>query len=208
MTAKIDICNFALGHLAVSAEIADLDVEQSKEAQACRRFFDVTRDEVLRDFPWPFATSMGNLALVASNPTTEWGYSYRMPSGVLTFRRILSGVRNDTRASRIKYRLAQDATGDLIYTDRASAQGEWTTQITNTERFRPDFVMALSFLLAHRIGPRVAGGDQFKLSDRALQNYYLEIGKARANAANEEQTDDAPDSEFVSARGGGEGADD
>jgi hypothetical protein len=204
MTAKIDICNLALSHVANSSEIQDLDAESSKEAQACRRFFDVTRDEVLRDFPWPFATAMGNLALVQSRPNVEWGYSYRMPSGVLTFRRILSGVRNDSRQSRIKYRLAQDDTGDLIYTDQQTAQGEWTKRITDTERFRPDFVMALSFLLAHRIGPRVAGGDQFKLADRALQNYYLQIGKAQANAANEEQTDDAPDSEFERARGGGE----
>ncbi|MDB4871971.1 MAG: hypothetical protein JWL97_2975 [Gemmatimonadales bacterium] len=199
MTAKVDICNLALSHLANSSEIADLDAEQSKEAQACRRFFDEIRDEVLRDFPWPFAMTQGALALVASNPTIEWGYSYRLPAGCLNFRRILSGVRNDSRKSRIVYRLGQDAAGDLIFTDQPSAQAEWTAQITNTERFRPDFVLALSYLLAFRIGPRVAG-DKVKVVADAQQNYYLQISKAKANALNEEQLDDSPDSEFVSAR--------
>jgi hypothetical protein len=199
MTAKIDICNLALSHLANSSEIADLDAEQSKEAQACRRFFDVTRDEVLRDFPWPFAMTQGALAQVAVNPTIEWGYSYRLPTGCLNFRRILSGIRNDTRQSRILYRLGQDDTGDLIYTDQSSAQAEWTTRITNTERFRPDFVLALSYLLAFRIGPRVAG-DKVKVVADAQQNYYVQLYKAKANAANEEQLDDSPDSEFERAR--------
>jgi hypothetical protein len=89
---KVSICNVALSHLANSTEIQDLDAEPSKEAQACRRLFDLTRDEVLRDFPWPFATASAALTLFASNPNTEWGYSYRMPAGKLFFRRILSGV--------------------------------------------------------------------------------------------------------------------
>jgi hypothetical protein len=96
---KVSICNVALSHLANSTEIQDLDAEPSKEAQACRRLFDLTRDEVLRDFPWPFATASAALTLFASNPNTEWGYSYRMPAGKLFFRRILSGVRNDSRQS-------------------------------------------------------------------------------------------------------------
>jgi hypothetical protein len=199
---KVSICNVALSHLANSTEIQDLDAEPSKEAQACRRLFDLTRDEVLRDFPWPFATASAALTLFASNPNTEWGYSYRMPAGKLFFRRILSGVRNDSRQSRVSYRILSDDLGELVYTDMPNAIGEWTKQVVNTELWPPDFVAAFSLLLAGRIGPRVAGGDQFKLADRALRLYEQSRNKARANAANEEQLDEEPGSEFERARDG------
>jgi hypothetical protein len=48
MTAKIDIANMALRHVGISTEIQDFDAEKSKEAQACRRFYDVARDQLTR----------------------------------------------------------------------------------------------------------------------------------------------------------------
>jgi len=201
--SETELCNLALSHLAVAGvtfEIQDLDTEKSKEAQACRRFYAQARDEVLRAFPWPFATVIDNLALVATAPNVEWAYSYRYPSDCLMFRRILSGFRTDALDSRIPYRLGRDASGELVFTDMDSAQGEWTTQVTNVGAFAPDFVQALAFLLASYIGPRVAGGDQYKLADRAYQLYQRSLGVARANAFNEEQADPPPDSEMIRAR--------
>src|SRR4051812_32897245 len=97
----VGICNMALGHLAVGKAIGAL-TEASQEARACLRFYEQARDEVLRDFPWPFATTVEALALVAVQPTTEWGYSYRYPLNCLALRRIPSGVRNDTRGTTVK----------------------------------------------------------------------------------------------------------
>jgi len=193
----------ALSHLAVAGvtfEIQDLATESSKEAQACRRFYAQTRDEVLRDFPWPFATMIDTLALVATQPNQEWAYAYRMPSDCLRVRRILSGQRNETRESRVPYRLARDVSGGLIYTDQIEAQAEWTTLVTNVGAFAPDFVEALALLLAAYIGPRAAGGDQYKLADRAFQLYTRQIERARNNALNEEQVDLPVDSEYIRCR--------
>jgi hypothetical protein len=203
MSSDLDICNMALSHLGVSTEIQNLSSERSKEAQACRRFYEPTRDEVLRDFDWSFARRRADLSLVATDPNTDWGYSYRKPAEVLAIRSLPNdaGIRIDTVASRVVYEEGSDTAGELIFTDQADAEVIYTVRETDPEKFPPDFVAALSLLLAARIGPRVAGGDQFKLADRAYALYRLAIQKAQANAANENaRLDPDPDAEMIRVR--------
>ena len=202
MPAPVDICNLALSHLGVSTEIQTLETERSQEAQAARRFYATTRDQVLRDFPWPFASATAALALVEEEPTSEWAYSYRMPAGCLKFRRILSGAgRVETPDTRVPYRILGDDAGALLFTDQADAEGEWTRRVENTEHWPPDAVLAFSLLLASFLAPRVTGGDQFKLGARALQVYAVLIARAQAQAIGEESADRPAESEFVTVRG-------
>lgn len=194
------IANLAISHLGIGKEIANLITERSAEAQACRRFYETARDITLRDFSWPFATKINALGLVEEDPNDEWGFSYRYPTDCLKLRRILSGIRNDTRQTRIPYRVTRDESGLLIYTDAEDAELEYTINESDVGRFPPDFVMALSFLLAGYVAPRLTGGDPFKLGNRALELYQFELSKARSSAANEEQPDDLPESEFIRTR--------
>lgn len=200
MASEVQICNLALGHCGVSTPIASLD-EASKEAQACKLFFEQERDTVLRDFPWPFATRIAALALVEEAPNSEWAFSYRYPTDCLRLRRVLNPAgRNDSRQSRLSYRLANDTQGTLILTDEAEASIEYTVRISNAGLFSPDFVSALALRLAAMIAPQLTGGDPFKLGERALRLYILAMGTAQASALNEEQADDAPDAEYIRAR--------
>src|SRR5690348_5144242 len=153
MATEIDIANMALRHLAVSTTIASL-TEASKPAKACDAFYEQTRDEVLEEFAWPFCTQIDNLALVATHPNNEWGYSYAYPD-CIAFRRILSGTRIDTRQTRMPYRIAASDSGKLIFTDLVSAQGEWTLRVTDPTQFAPSFVQALALKLASYIGPTI-----------------------------------------------------
>jgi len=61
--------------------------------------------------------------------------------------------------------------------------------------------MAVSLLLASYIAPRVTGGDPFKMGDRALRVYNFSYNKAKNNAFNEQQDEQPPESEFITARG-------
>lgn len=206
MAAKIDICNMAISHLAVGAEIQDFDNEKTEPAMACRRFYDIARQKVLRDFDWPFANTVEYLAQLANpsgltQPTVEWTYWYRYPANALAIRRILNqATRVDTVQSRAEYSVGRDATGRVIYSDLLTAQIQYTYNETDTERFPPDFVVALSLYLAFLIGPRVSGGDQFKLADRAYLLYRQAIAEAKANAANEEPRDQPPEAEMIAVR--------
>lgn len=202
-TNETQISNLALSHLGVGKQISNFTTEQSQEAKACREFYPICRDIVLRDFEWPFATQFQNLALVEETPTDEWDYSYRYPSSCSKIRRILNpNKRWDTRQSRIPYRVVRDpdGAGKLIYTDQESACVEFTYKETNPERYDDDFVMALSLLLASYIAPRLTRGDPFKLGERSFQLYRLNIGKSEASAVNEEQPEEEVDSEFIRER--------
>lgn len=193
------ICNMALGHLAVGKAIASI-TESSAEARACNRFYEQVRDEVLRAFAWPFASITVALQVVATAPNTEWGYSYRLPVDCVTPRRIPSGYRNDTQATAVRFRIARDAAGRVLYTDLPNATLEYTVLVTNPAEFAPDFAQAVALKLAGFIAPLVTGGDPSKLGARALQLYQWQISEARTNAANEGLPDAEPESDSITAR--------
>lgn len=198
--SEVAICNLALGHLAISSEINNLTTEKSAEASACRRYFTSARDESLRDLKCTFATKFADLSLVESNPTSEWQYSYRYPSDCLFFRRILSGTRNDTQESKIPYRIASDDVGKLIFTDQPSAECEYTKLADNPLLWPDDFILTVSYLLAHMIAPRLTRGDGIKLGDRALELYTWMKTVAESNANGEEHQEEPPEAESIRAR--------
>jgi hypothetical protein len=192
--------------LGVGKEIANIETENSQEANACRRFYDTAREITLRDFNWPFTTKETSLTLVSSNPTEEWSYSYRYPTDCLKLRRIFSGIRNDSRQSRVPYKIVRDTAGKLIYTNQINAFMEYTFDETDSSRFDSDFVMALSLRLAAYIAPRLTSGDPFKMGERAIRLYFVEIGKAQSSAANEQQDEEKPNAEWINDRDGGSGS--
>jgi len=199
--SNTDIANLAISHLGIGKEIAALDTENSQEANACRRYYEEALKCTLRDFPWPFASRFATLALIEEDPDyEEWGYSYRYPSGALLIKRILSGARNDSRQTRIAYKIGSDDSGGIIYTDADEAQVEYTKYVTDVLEYPSDFIMAFSWKLAFYVASRLTGGDPFQLRKTALQMYDYEIKRAQANGANEEQSDEEPQSEFIRAR--------
>lgn len=203
--ADTDLCNEALSHLGVSVEIASLDSDKSKEAKACRRFYDRTLDEVLRDFPWGFANVIEPLALVEdfTGLASDWLYSYRYPADAVAIRRLFldgAGRLLNDRA-RMPYTIGRDASGLLLYSDLASATVEYTSRETDTSRFPPDFASAFTHLLAHKIGPRVAG-DRVQLVAAQYPLYDEAIRNARKNNMNEQRQDREPEGEILRSRGG------
>lgn len=200
MATKTEIANLAIAHLGMGKQIANIDTEQSNEANVMRLFFDTARDAVLEDFDWPFARRYIQLQLVDEAPNSEWGYSYRYPSTAMAIRKIFSGVRNDNRQSRVSYHIGSDNVGRLIFTDQRQAQAIYTRQITDIGVYSAAFIMALSFRLAYYIAPQLTSGDPFKMQDKVYQLYEIELSRARANAVNEEQIDEDPQSEFIRSR--------
>lgn len=200
-----EICNMALGHLAIDNDIGELDTDRTVEARVCRKFFTTCRDQTLRDFPWPFAKKLVELAVITDSedddhPTEEWDYQYQMPSDCVMPRRIQSGTRNDARDSRVPYLESYGDAGLVIFTDMDSAVLEYTKRVDEAIRYPADFAMALSLRLASYIAAQVTGGDPFKLGLKAMQMYRIELSIARANAGNEEQPEEQPNAESIRAR--------
>jgi hypothetical protein len=209
MASDTEIANLAISHLGVGKEISNLTTEKSEEARACRRFYNVARDQTLRDHSWPFARREVNLSLIQSFTTTasEWTYSYRYPSDAVKIIRIISdnyGNRNPSRQGRIPYKIAGDSSARIIYTDEENAKCEYIKRETDEGFYPSDFEMAFSYRLARLIAPRLTSGDPFGLVDRMEELYRNEIRMAQVNSMNEEQVDENPASELERSRGGHE----
>jgi len=200
MASKTEICNMSISHIGTGKEILNIDTETSEEAKVCRRFYDISRKDALRGYDWPFARVRLALALVEEDPNTEWKYAYRYPSGCVAVRRIESGLRNDTRQSRVSYELSNDDSGALIFTDCENAVMVYTEDLDSPDRYPADFVLAYSYKLASLIAPRLSKGDPFKIVGSMMELYGLAIERATGRASNEEQPDQLPESEFTRSR--------
>jgi hypothetical protein len=211
------ICNMCLGHLAVGKTITAITDANDQNAKACAVFFDTTRDEVLREFNWPFARRYATLVLVGGTTTVpvtmDYQYSYRLPADCLRPRRLLPGTRLDVPQTRWSFIVGSDSTGRLLYTDfpvivatadtPQQPQLEYTTDITAEAQFTSEFAQALAAKLAFYLAPAISqGGDSGKLGARAYQLYQQIINQAQATALNEEVPDPAPESQFVLTRDG------
>ena len=199
------IANLALRHLGNSNEIADILTERGQEARAARAFYDIARDETLRDCKLPSTRRYAALALVENNPAGEYLFSYRLPIDCVGVRGLVLPRIASSYAAGIStplYKLTSDDSGGLILTNIEDVTIEYTARITNVDTFPADFKMALSFKLAFLMAPSITGGDPFKRGPICAQAYDLSVSKAKTNAYNEEPSSQAPPSELVSAHFG------
>ena len=193
-----DIVNLALTHLGTRT-ISSLTNDRSPEAIVMRLLYEVERDNMLREFPWAFSRRFADLGLVEEDPTDEWAYSYRYPSDALMIRRFLS-ERNETRQTRIPHVILGDDTGGLLYTDEEDAAIEYTSRITDTQKFTTDFCRALGFRLAYLSAPKLTAGDPYGLGNRAYNLYREALTVAQSSNINEQQEEEPPNSELQRAR--------
>jgi len=199
-SSNTEIVNLALSHLAHNKTISDLETESSEEAKNGRRFYDTAVKKVAESAPWPFLTRIAALGLVEEEPNTEWGYSYRYPANCVRLVRVLSGVRNDDRQTRSPYRIISDTTGKLILSDEQDLQMEYIVNASDPTIFSAGFTFAVSFYLAHLMGPTISKGDQFGLAEKALTMYEYEVARASNEAFNEQQDEEQVDAESVRGR--------
>lgn len=180
MASEVDICNLALSHFGQAASISSISPpDGSAEAEHCARFYPIARNEMLEDYEWTFARKRALLAEL-TNDRDDFAYRYALPSDCLKPRRLLPDGYSDDRNDSSVYQWE----GDSIYTDEANAVLVYTFLLTDTTKFSPMFVTALSFKLAgFLVGPVVkdpTGRTQLTLGQQAERA----LGKAKASNAN------------------------
>lgn len=223
MNSDIDICNMALGHLSVGKEIVSFS-ERSEEASACNRYYDTARGVILRSFPWPFALDSEHLALLQrfdlSDLADSYGYlfAYQYPPrslrlvnvydqyaglGASTGSRGYGGLidpeRFLTRDYTFPHRVVSGKNGKRIFTNAEDARARFVDREVPAEHFEEDFSLALSFLAAYLIAPRLGRGDK-QLRDEMLREYSLAVSNARATGVNEEDPEPLAESDLVRSR--------
>lgn len=199
MSTQTQISNLAIANLGSGKNIASV-TERSEEAAACSRWFAITRQRLLQDFPWAFATKFASLALVSQNPTTEYAYAYRAPADCLGVRRILSGTNPDTSETVVGYIQVADIAGVLLYSNQPLAVCEYTSDVTEPAYWPPDFVVAFSYALAASIAPNVTAGDPYHMGEKCDAKYRQLILGAQENSINGNSLTIQPESELTQSR--------
>ena len=184
MASTTDICNLAVAHFGGDARISSIDPPDSAEAEHCQRFYPVARDELLEYHPWTFASKRATLAQLVGD-RLDFAYRYTLPADCLRPRLLLPDGYTDEMDEAAGVVFTRE--GDSVYCDAANATLVYTFKLTNTTKFSPTFVTALSFLLAsYIIGPIVK--DASGRSQRAMRaTAEMEMKRAAASDANSDR---------------------
>lgn len=190
MASVVDIANLALSHLGEDATISSIDPpEGSAEAEHAAMFYPQARDALLEMHEWRFATKRVLLALTTSD-TFEWGYAYALPSNMLRALAVLPETASaEDDGEDYDQQLDSDAV-QIILTNCEEASLKYTARVTDTTRFPPLFVEALSWLLAsHLAGPIIKGEAGRKVAAGCLQTAMAFLTQAKVSDANQRKVE-------------------
>ena len=168
-TSDTTIANLALAKISAKAIVSLTD--PTHEARWCARFYAQCRDEMLRTHPWNFAMKRADLTELVTPPVNEWAHQYALPADFISLYQ-LNSFRSDERPD-----LYQLEAGNLL-TDEGAASIRYVFQQTDTTKYDPLFVKALSDLLASEICRPITGNDGAPFLQR-----YEQISLRRAQRA-------------------------
>ncbi len=157
MASQVDICNLALSHLGEGGTVtAIVPPDGSAEAAACARFYPIARDFALGHprAAWGFARKRATLSLLEEEPTASWSFSYGLPADCLRPLKVLLPESTDENAVQ-KFDLEVNAGGlTVLYTNVEEPELVYVAKVTDTTKWSPQFVIAVSHYLASLlVGP-------------------------------------------------------
>lgn len=207
MASIIQMCNRALSRIGVSEMVEDL-ADRNDRARMCREHYDQCRQEALVDFPWTFAQTVVQLALVSGVTVPGWAYVYRYPTNclradVLTDEGgartpMTQGLGSESLFSRYEwlatrrwpFRVMADPStpgSRIIVSDLEDAYLWFTVDVADPNQMPAAFRNAVSWRLAQELALGLRA-DQ-RLAQNAAQMYRMADSVAQAADLNEGQPD-------------------
>lgn len=196
MASDTQIARTALAHLGDNYEIDDL-AESSVEAEQVNLVFEDTREELLREHPWGFATAYVSPAPLSSLAPGSWAYAYAYPTDAVKIRRI-SNPLGDMRKP-LPFEVASlDDGSRVILCNEAEPVFVYTRNVTNPNRMDALFRSAFSYRLAERLaipltGSRELMGDMKRLAD-------MKVASAEEESSSEQVGNEPTDADWILAR--------
>lgn len=171
MASKIDICNMALTHLGEKGNIINLDPpEGSAYAEACAVYYDVSRDYLLGQHDWSFATTRSGIAPI-DHITSPWSYCYAQPND---FIRTIALIASDATDENTTLDYTQEIWQGqrIILTNTKDPILRYICRSDDANLHSTAFNISLSYLLASMLAGTVVGGAQStERTDKCLKMY-------------------------------------
>ena len=173
--SKTGICNLASGWLG-GKHIISVDDDTSLEARLCKANYDPSRQAVLEDREWTFATKRAALTPLAASPDFGYNYQFLVPSDSLRILGVYDPSQSgNPRPETISYVIEEN----MIQCDLASIHIRYTFDQTNTTRFSALFGQALAAHIAANIATSLTESST-KQADMLLL-YEDKVSKAAAS---------------------------
>lgn len=201
MASEIDIVNLALSRLGDIASVSSIDPpEGSAQADHAARFYPIARDGLLELADWKFAIRRVDLAVLDTD-VHGWAYSYAKPANCIKLIGILAPDAGQDEASE-PYETETDTSGtEIILSDTYQAVARYTVRVTDTGKFPPLFVEALSWLLAsHLAGPVLKGSEGEKAAQTCYARAVFIAGQASKHDANQRKVRPTHTPAWISGR--------
>lgn len=162
---KAKIFNITLKNLRVSVGIQNSN-QSDKNTVVLNEFYDIAREQVLKDFDWNFANSYRELSLTGNIPQNpKFLYEYDYPNDCVFAREIIPYVNSEI----VEFEIAANEDGQkVINTNQTPAILRYTKTVDNESFFSAEFVMALCWYLAFLAAPAITG-------NRAIQSDCLNV---------------------------------
>lgn len=180
MSNAVEICNLALGHIGSDANVASISPpDGSVESGYCARYYPLARKLTIAMAQWSFATTRKALAEV-TNESNVWQFAYSQPADCIKPYRVLkAGATNEQDGASFTIE------GGVIYTNEAEATLVYTRDITDTTKFSPEFISALSWMIASYLaGPIIKGNEGANAAVKLRERAAAETRLASAGDAN------------------------
>lgn len=172
-TTFVEIANRAITYLG-GEPISSLD-DDTKEGRSCKRLYEQTRDNLLRDHPWNFAIKRKALAANTTSPVWEFTNAFDFPDNTL---RILEVDTLEEWAVE----------GQQIVTDAAAPLNIiYVERITDPNLFDAKFIEAYSLRLAADIAYDITASQT--VATNAETKFATIIQEARLVDAQESLTE-------------------
>ena len=156
-----EICNLALSILK-SSPINDIDSKDDLRANLCKRWYEIKRQNLLKENNWRFAIKEINLAKNNKN-------NFNLPSDLIKIIKF-----SDENTIQIGQEAESDADNLKI---------TYIFDVQDTSLFTPDFIETLSFSIAYNLSFDLIGD---KSTTQYLENQYLILlSRAKSNGNTE-----------------------
>lgn len=196
MADVVSICNLALSYLGDSANMVSIDApEKSTQAELCSRLYPTAVSALLDMHDWSFATKRKAVPEVPDEDGFGWRKVFQLPSDALRIISVKDYLRQEAfwhpKASYPDYEFPQvdfEVKDAKLYTNAENAVVEYISSNTNVSRFTPDFVVALSYFLAHQlVGARVKGKEGQTLAQSLYKQFLVSLSTAKTKDASQQQ---------------------
>jgi hypothetical protein len=185
-----------LQHVGDRYDISDI-TEATPEAEQVNLLYDDTRDAMLRQHPWVFATKYTTPASLAGTVPGNWTYMYTYPTDCLKMLGIVNPLGDDQ--PKIKFEVARNSTGTrIILSNEDTPQIFYTFRAEDTVDYDPEFVMAFSYVLGARMSMALTGDRA--ITDMLYQQATLVLNSAWGSDSNEGIEPSIPDADWIRAR--------